>query len=226
MEAWLRAPCPLAPIALSVTTGAQGGSCAMPPAVFAFITQLVGRKDAPAEQPDDAPVDVGELYQQHATFLLRTVERLTGAGTHVEDIVQEAFLVAHSKRHQLPPNTDWRRWLYGVAANLVHHHQRSYARRNRLAEAVHAQQLLPVMPHPDEELDKRRQARFIRQVVLTLPLKEREVFVLYELECMEGKDVAVLLGVPENTVWTRLRRARESFQHACRRLQPPKEARP
>ncbi|MCB9730608.1 MAG: hypothetical protein H6746_19210 [Deltaproteobacteria bacterium] len=36
--------------------------------------------------------------------------------------------------------------------------------------------------------------------------------MLYELECLEGRVIAELLGVPENTVWSRLHLARKKFR--------------
>ena len=59
----------------------------------------------------------------------------------------------------------------------------------------------------------------MQEVVEKLPLKQREVFVLFELEEMEGKQIAELLSIPENTVWTRLHHARARFRKLWSQLQ-------
>ncbi len=52
----------------------------------------------------------------------------------------------------------------------------------------------------------------MRATVAKMPFKLREVFVLYELEEVGGKEIARILEIPENTVWSRLRLGREKFR--------------
>ena len=51
----------------------------------------------------------------------------------------------------------------------------------------------------------------MHEVIAKLPPKQREVFVLYELEGLEGRAIAEMVGAPTNTVWTRLHHARKRF---------------
>src|SRR5689334_3255055 len=62
-----------------------------------MLSMILGLKRPSAATNVDTPakVDVGKLFEEHAPFLLRCVERMTGPGSHVEDIVQEVFLTAH-----------------------------------------------------------------------------------------------------------------------------------
>ena len=48
--------------------------------------------------------------------------------------------------------------------------------------------------------------------------KKREVFALFELEGLSGEEIAARIGVPVNTVWTRLHHARREFIKIGRRL--------
>jgi len=172
-----------------------------------------------------AQVDVAALFEAHAPFLLRTVERLTGPGAHVEDIVQEAFLTVHVKRDSLAADTQWRGWLYGVTLNIIQHHRRSFARRQRLEEAVLREPGSDSMK-PDDVAQRLRDRERVRQAVLGLPLPQREVFVLFELESVSGQDIATLLEIPENTVWSRLRLARAAFKDAVLKRSAAPEVRP
>ena len=54
----------------------------------------------------------------------------------------------------------------------------------------------------------------VRACVASLSDACREVFVLYELERMEGSEIAEILEIPLNTVWSRLRLARTAFREA------------
>ncbi len=54
---------------------------------------------------------------------------------------------------------------------------------------------------------------------MEMPLEQRTVFVLFELEELAVPAIAELVGVPVGTVNSRLRRAREIFQTATKRIQ-------
>ena len=162
--------------------------------------------------------DISTLFADHARFLLRVAERLTGPGPHVEDVVQEVFLIAHRRREALAEHPDPRAWLYRTTTNVVQHHRRSIARRMRLAAAAKVEASRAERPdRPDQAAGRSEQAQLIRECTAKLPIKQREVFVLYELESMEGQDIAEMLGIPVNTVWSRLHHARKGFKKAYER---------
>ena len=156
-------------------------------------------------------VDIGGLFDAHAPYLLRIVERLTGSQAAAEDIVQEVFLIAWRKRAVLAAHPEPRGWLVRAAINRVRHHQRSYARLHRFLDDYFRSTPTAALD-PGQAVERMEQARRIRRCVLKLPLKQREVFVLYELEEVEGARIAEVLDISINTVWSRLRLARERFQ--------------
>jgi RNA polymerase sigma-70 factor (ECF subfamily) len=163
--------------------------------------------------PGPSSLNVAALFDAHAPFLLRTVQRLSGSGPHVEDVVQEVFLVAHRRRHEIRSGADVRGWLYRVAQNLVRHHGRSIARQQRLQNKYLEQHREPETGDaPDAARARRDQAHLVHACVAELPLKLREVFVLYELEALSAVDIARLIDVPENTARSRLRLARGRFR--------------
>ena len=54
----------------------------------------------------------------------------------------------------------------------------------------------------------------IAAAVEALPDEQREVFLMREMQNMPFKDIAEVLGVPENTVKSRMRYALERLQRA------------
>ena len=56
-----------------------------------------------------------------------------------------------------------------------------------------------------------------------LPMEQRAVFVLHELDEQSAPEVAEALGTPLNTVYSRLRLARERFRAAVEALQKGEE---
>lgn len=171
-------------------------------------------------------VQVNELFAAHAAFLVRTLERLTGDRAHAEDLVQEAFLVAHRKRHELRPDGNPRAWLYRVAMNLFQRSRRRFARELRFLGRVSAEPGTERrLGAPDAPALERERAARVRKAVSRLPLVYREVFVLFELEALSGAEIAALLDIPVATVWTRLHRARELFRGAWAQSEARSEVR-
>ena len=164
-------------------------------------------------------MDVGRLFDEHAPFLLRVVGRLTGSRDRAEDVVQRVFLIAHEKRATLTEREEIRSWLYRVAVNVTRHDRRSLARRLRLAEALAENQDLPEPEQPQARVEAAEQSARVRACITKLPFEQREVFVLYELEELRGGEIASMLGIPENTVWSRLRLARGRFKRAWTRVE-------
>lgn len=156
-------------------------------------------------------VDIGEAYQKHAPFIARVIEKLTGSGPHVDDILQDTFIIAYKKREQFEGRSALRTWLYGITKNLCMHHKRGLARFLNFKEKL---QSIPSAdsPSPHKTLEVSRELELAESVITSMSFKQREVFVLYELEEMEGPEIAELLNIPIGTVWTRLHKARQVFQ--------------
>jgi RNA polymerase sigma-70 factor (ECF subfamily) len=73
-------------------------------------------------------------------------------------------------------------------------------------------------PGPDVVLDERRARDVMDRILESIPLEQRAVFILFELEDMTTQEVADALGIPSGTVASRLRRARELFLEQVKRI--------
>jgi RNA polymerase sigma factor (sigma-70 family) len=170
-----------------------------------------------ADEPASS-VDIDALYAEHARFLARVIARLTGDGAHVDDLIQETFIVAFKKRATYDATRSTpRTWLYGIAARLAMRHRRGVGRWLRAVAGLADEPARTVIVSPDREIDRERARVTVQDVLATLPFKQREVFTLYELEEIEGAEIAQLLGIPVNTVWTRLHHARKRFEETMRK---------
>jgi RNA polymerase sigma-70 factor (ECF subfamily) len=167
--------------------------------------------------PSRPALDIDALYLEHAPFIGRVLVRLVGDGSHVDDLIQETFIIAFRKRDSFDGRSAPRTWLYGIAARLASRHRRGLGRWLRARGALADEPTVALPAQPDRELDRARAAAVVRGALDRLPFKQREVFVLYELEEIEGAEIAALLGVPVNTVWTRLHHGRKRFQDVLRK---------
>jgi RNA polymerase sigma-70 factor (ECF subfamily) len=166
---------------------------------------------------DPPALDLDVLYAEHAGFLGRVLVRLVGDGAHVDDLLQETFVVAFRRRDRFDGTSAPRTWLYGIAARLAMRHRRGAGRWLRALAGFTAEPRTDSAPGPDADVDRAHARAAIRDALEHLPFKQREVFVLYELVELDGPQIAEMLGIPVGTVWTRLHHARRRFQDVMRR---------
>ena len=151
------------------------------------------------------------VYLEHVDYVWTNLRRLGVPWTELEDAVQETFIVAFRRWDDFDTELQWRSWLFGIARRVASHHRRGSGRRLRLVEAVHREPVVDASDDPDEVVARQDAARLVQHFLETLSPRRREVFILAEIEGMTGANIAQTLGLPANTVWSRLRAGRESF---------------
>jgi RNA polymerase sigma-70 factor (ECF subfamily) len=180
--------------------------------ILHVLAEHAGARSAPFDEARWAV-----LVRMHGAFLQRAIARLGGTGPHVDDIVQEAFISAFRRSADLPLDDNMlRAWLFRAAKNHLLHHRRTLARELRKAEAVVIDNVAPI-----DSFSERERAALVRKATLALPLELREAFVLVDLEGLSAIDAAGVAGVPENTLRSRLRRARTRFGATLGRIYAP-----
>jgi RNA polymerase sigma factor (sigma-70 family) len=166
-----------------------------------------------AAPPTPSAVTTAELYRAHAGFLSSVLSRVCGAGPHVDDLVQETFLIAHRRHETVSTHPQPRAWLYRVAANLVLHHRRGFARRDRLALRVQSDgDDAAAAPTSEELVARKSEAQQLQACIEQLPAPLREAFVLFELEGMSSEAIATLTGSPAGTIRRRVFSARAELK--------------
>jgi RNA polymerase sigma-70 factor (ECF subfamily) len=135
-----------------------------------------------------------------------------------EDVAQEAFIRAHRGFRQLRDRERFRAWLVRMTWRLALDHQRTDRRRA-------ARELLAeVRPEPTaaDTAAMRERAAQLWQAIDALPEKLRLVTVLAGIEGHDIREVALLLGLPDGTVKSRLFLARQRLKELLQwtRTQP------
>ncbi len=168
---------------------------------------------APAPRARDARVNA--LVHAHHDFIWRLLRRLGIPESNVDDATQQVFCVAARRIEDISAGSE-RSFLFGTAVRVAADSQRSYHRHEQLEDAL--DERVAVQPNPEELLETRRRRELLDRVLGSLPLELRTVLVLFELEQLGKSEVAELLAIPEGTVMSRLRRAREEFKACARRI--------
>lgn len=124
--------------------------------------------------------------------------------------MQDVFLVVHRRRAELRVEQTGRGLLSGIALRVARDARRSLQRRN-VGEAVEPPGPTPT---PAEDLERKQGAERALKLLDVLDAEKREVFVLAELEGHTAPEIASVLEVNVNTVYSRLRAARALVEHA------------
>jgi RNA polymerase sigma-70 factor (ECF subfamily) len=159
-----------------------------------------------------------EVYEAHVRFVWRTLRRLGVPDSDCDDAVQDVFVVVHRRLPAFRPDAPIQHWLYRITAHIARDHRRA-GRRKRAKEhgfiPVPDQEVAdPKQESAVESLERSTAARLIAKLLQELDEPKREVFMLAELEQLTAPEIAQMLEVPLNTVYSRLRRARIEFQRA------------
>jgi RNA polymerase sigma-70 factor, ECF subfamily len=171
---------------------------------------------APSPDGTLTPADLPSLVEGYADFVWRSVRRLGVPEAYADDATQQVFLVTQQKITRIERGRE-RAFLFSVATHVAAHARRSFARRRETGEEP-SEALADPSPLPDAALDARRARAVLDYVLDALPMELRVVLVLAELEEMTMAEIAEMLALPPGTVASRLRRAREAFQEAARRV--------
>ena len=164
-----------------------------------------------------APVQVSfaHVYEQHFDFVWRNVRRLGVPDAAVDDLVQEVFIVVHRKLASFEGRSSITTWLYSIVARVVSTYRRAAPQRRHGGELP--EDLVSSNTNPHESAARLEAVALLHSFLETLDPERRDVFVLMELEAMSAPDVSVALGIPANTVYSRLRLAREAFEQVVER---------
>jgi RNA polymerase sigma-70 factor (ECF subfamily) len=159
------------------------------------------------------------MVTAHFDFVWRSLRRMGLQAADADDAAQEVFCILDRRLDDVEPGCE-RSFLFGTALRVVSLHRRSSRRRSARHEGYESMPDSSRTPLDPEQLMALRHARSVLDQLLDeLPLEERAVFVLYELEELSVPEVAELCQLKVATAASRLRRARESFRAAARRRQ-------
>jgi RNA polymerase sigma-70 factor (ECF subfamily) len=157
------------------------------------------------------------LYAEQFAFAWRMLWRLGVPAPSVADAAQDVFVVVYRRLDQLQGGELARSWVYGIVVRVARDYRRAHVRKGR-ESPEELEQLVDDSPRgAQQHLEQRESVALLDRLLGTLPDEQREVLVLVELEQLTVPEIAELLGMNVNTVYTRLRAARKSFDQALAR---------
>jgi len=160
------------------------------------------------------------LYGAWQARVSRWVQSLGVPPADREDVVQEVFIVAYRRLAEFDGQNP-AGWLFQIARRKVRDHRRlvwveHFFGHRRVAVGAG---VWTTDRGPFEELETKRRQQLLLRSLGRLEERQRAAFVLFEIEGNTGEEIAALTGVPVNTVWARIHKARKKLQDQAERFE-------
>jgi len=163
-----------------------------------------------------AEAEMREAVGQHLELVWRVLRRGGLSAVDAEDASQDVFWIL-AQRLKAVPERARRAFLVSTALRVAADRRRSKWNRSVDTGLELDERACPSLA-ADQQLDLRRAAQLLDRALAMLAESDREIYILAELEQLSRSEVAEALTLPKGTVASRLRRARDAFEAAVRRL--------
>jgi len=154
------------------------------------------------------------LMRRHNRRVYRATRAIMKRDDEAEDVMQDAYVRAYEHLADFRGDASFGTWVSRIAVYealaRVRREQRFRAPNQPVEEATAV--LTESERNPEQLVNDQQLRSVLEQAIDALPDDFRAVFVLRAVEQMSGAETAQCLGIPEETVKTRLHRAKHKLQ--------------
>jgi RNA polymerase sigma-70 factor (ECF subfamily) len=158
-----------------------------------------------------------ELYERYVRMVMGMARRLGAPAAEVEDVAHDVFAAVLRDLAKVRPGA-LSVWLFKLTSHRVHDRHRRRRVREAFAQLWHGSATSEA-DDPERALLRQDATRHVERILARMSRKKREVFALFQLEGLPGEEIAYLLGIPLETVWSRLAHGRREFNKIRRSLE-------
>jgi RNA polymerase sigma-70 factor (ECF subfamily) len=156
----------------------------------------------------------GELFERHIRSLYRFFSTKVANG--IDDLIQVTLTACVANRDKIREGASFRAYLFAIASNELYDELRRRVRDRRFHPGVSS--LCDLGPSPSSIVARNAQQKLLAKALPRIPLDLQITIELYYWEELSGPELAVALAIPEGTVRSRLRRAREALRDQMKQI--------
>ncbi|HEY5958016.1 MAG TPA: sigma-70 family RNA polymerase sigma factor [Polyangiaceae bacterium] len=183
----------------------------MVPSPVSQLEPQVAQPRSTAKLPDFAAV-----FAEHLQYLWGSLRRLGIHERDLEDMAHEVFLRVYHQLPQRDPEQAIRPWLFNVALGLAANYRR--LARHRIDLNNEAPEAIDQQPAADERLIARERRRLVQAALQQIPLEQRAILILHDMDETPIPEIALALGIGINTAYSRLRLGRDAFRRSIEQV--------
>jgi RNA polymerase sigma-70 factor (ECF subfamily) len=154
------------------------------------------------------------LFARHHVRIYRFVLRLVRDEMAAEDVISEVFLDVWHQANRFEGRSAVSTWLIAIARFKALSMLRK--RRESELDAETAESIEEPSDDPEVAIEKLDKGAKLRQCLTALSADHREIIDLVYYHEKSVEEVAKIVGIPENTVKTRMFYARKKLGELCR----------
>jgi RNA polymerase sigma-70 factor (ECF subfamily) len=156
------------------------------------------------------------IFKAESSYVWNTLKRLGIPDRDAEDVAHDVFLTVYRRFEDYDSTRPVRPWLFGIAFRTASRY-RDLARHQR---EVMNDEHDPADERPavDEQLAAHQARQLFNRALDSVDLDQRAAFVMHDIDGFSVPEIATALAIPLNTVYSRLRLARERVKAAVQRL--------
>jgi RNA polymerase sigma-70 factor, ECF subfamily len=175
------------------------------------LTEVDERRAEVAPKTAAGVPSLAEIFEQYAPFLWRALMGLGVPARDAQDLCQEIMITVHRRLPEFD-GVSLRGWLYGICVRVASDYRRSARVRHEIVTDTQPDEVS--MADPADFLDRARQVRRLLSGLSRLDEPKRVAFVLFEIEELTLAEISEAVGAPIQTVYSRVKAAREQMQRA------------
>ena len=153
------------------------------------------------------PFGLKKQLNSQRSQLYRLAMSWCGDKMLADDLVQECLIKAWKKRHQLKDENKLNAWMFKILNNCWMEYLRKSKSTTDLDQAP-----VDLVGGPEQDFAQKQLADSVRAAVYRLPIGQRQVVTLVDLQELRYAEVAEILEIPVGTVMSRLSRGRKALR--------------
>jgi len=174
-----------------------------------------------ADQPVVEAIQEGDKYafedfvRRHGSWVRSVVYGVLGDRDGVDDVIQQVWTTVWRRIGDLKDTRRWRSWLYRLTRNAALDAGREITRRREQMRSLMTETPTPAATASRGD-DRAEQYREVLDAIRGLPALYREPFVLRHVNGWSYRQIAGVMGMPVDSIETRLVRARRMLREALK----------
>lgn len=158
------------------------------------------------------------LMEEYGRSLVRLAFTYVKQEQLAEDIVQDVFVKCFKHLDTFREESSYKTWLYKITINGCKDVLKSWTFKNIIISNFAGFQILnSTEKSPEEKLLDYEENNRISTMIVSLPIKMREVIIFYYYEDLTIEQIAALLNTNPNTVKSRLQRGKQQLRKKLER---------
>lgn len=162
---------------------------------------------------------LNEIMDRYGQDVLQLVFSYVKNKALAEDLTQDIFVKCYKSLHTYKRNAKMKTWILKIASNHCKDYLRSwYYRKVQVTEKI-ADFTGSVQQDAEQALLEQEAESTLSLALLAIPIKYREVIYLFYFEELTLKEMESVIAVNQNTIKSRLKRARVLLKNELERCE-------